>query len=326
VQAGGYQQRSFWSDEDWQWLQTSGTRHPNSGSNAVTTGSTGRCSTKSFTMSCRFTSAMRKPPPMHARRQVASTEAQYQSGGIRSGIWSSDGNFDFRSWTPRPVGSMPESRSAFGVSILWATVGMDQHHLRALSRISAIPFYSGYSADFFDGRPFVLKGASPRRRIACTAIVSGTGFQPHYPNVMPRSVCKEIGAPLSRLPGTSHFDRGIPCRCACGPDKKGTKGTLFEVSLRMTRNTRVRTRSPCSRIRPYSRRPEIALEHAAVTCRTMSAMSPWSWNSAAGSGEKALRSCRILPVGPLTYVLSTSPRGADSLPADLADIPQLTVC
>ena len=39
-------------------------------------------------------------------------------------------------------------------------LGMDVDAVRAVRRIQAHPFYPGYSADFFDGRHFVMKGGS----------------------------------------------------------------------------------------------------------------------------------------------------------------------
>ncbi len=38
--------------------------------------------------------------------------------------------------------------------------------------------YPGYSAQFFDGKHYVLKGGSVRTPWACCAAVSGIGFSP----------------------------------------------------------------------------------------------------------------------------------------------------
>jgi formylglycine-generating enzyme required for sulfatase activity len=41
--------------------------------------------------------------------------------------------------------------------------------------------YPGYSRDFFDGRHFVMKGASPRTPLGLVRPSFRNWFQPHYP-------------------------------------------------------------------------------------------------------------------------------------------------
>jgi formylglycine-generating enzyme required for sulfatase activity len=73
------------------------------------------------------------------------------------------GNFDSRRWDPVPVGRHPETASAFGVEDLvgngweWTSTPFGP-----FPGFEPFPFYRGYSADFFDGVHFVLKGGSPR--------------------------------------------------------------------------------------------------------------------------------------------------------------------
>jgi gamma-glutamyl hercynylcysteine S-oxide synthase len=43
------------------------------------------------------------------------------------------------------------------------------------------PFYPGYSADFFDGRHYVMKGASPRTARVLTRSSFRNWFRPDYP-------------------------------------------------------------------------------------------------------------------------------------------------
>jgi formylglycine-generating enzyme required for sulfatase activity len=43
------------------------------------------------------------------------------------------------------------------------------------------PFYPGYSADFFDGRHYVMKGASPRTAKLLTRPTFRNWFRPEYP-------------------------------------------------------------------------------------------------------------------------------------------------
>jgi formylglycine-generating enzyme required for sulfatase activity len=45
------------------------------------------------------------------------------------------------------------------------------------------PFYPGYSADFFDDRHYVMKGASPRTAKLLTRPTFRNWFRPEYPYV-----------------------------------------------------------------------------------------------------------------------------------------------
>jgi formylglycine-generating enzyme required for sulfatase activity len=45
------------------------------------------------------------------------------------------------------------------------------------------PFYPGYSADFFDGGHYVMKGASPRTASALTRVSFRNWFRPDYPHM-----------------------------------------------------------------------------------------------------------------------------------------------
>lgn len=71
------------------------------------------------------------------------------------------GNLDFRRWDPVPVTAGPVN--GFGLSQP-ASNGWEwtSTTFGPFEGFRAFPFYPGYSADFFDGQHFVLKGASPR--------------------------------------------------------------------------------------------------------------------------------------------------------------------
>jgi formylglycine-generating enzyme required for sulfatase activity len=53
------------------------------------------------------------------------------------------------------------------------------------------PYYAGYSADFFDGRHYVLKGGSPRTAATFLRRSFRNWFQPHYPHVYAGFRCVE---------------------------------------------------------------------------------------------------------------------------------------
>jgi formylglycine-generating enzyme required for sulfatase activity len=73
-------------------------------------------------------------------------------------------------------------RSAFGVIGLrgngweWTSSVFEP-----LQGFRASPYYPGYSADFFDGRHYVLKGASARTAACIARLSFRNWFQPHYP-------------------------------------------------------------------------------------------------------------------------------------------------
>jgi gamma-glutamyl hercynylcysteine S-oxide synthase len=103
------------------------------------------------------------------------TEAEYHRAafGTSAGIerpfpWGDaapavqHGNFDFRRFDPEPVGSSPAGASAWGVEDLvgngWEWTSTPFAPLPGFAPMASYP---QYSADFFDGRHFVMKGASP---------------------------------------------------------------------------------------------------------------------------------------------------------------------
>jgi iron(II)-dependent oxidoreductase len=94
------------------------------------------------------------------------------------------GNFDFDHWEPVPVGSYPAGASAWGVHDLmgngweWtSTVFAPFEGFRPM------PSYPEYSADFFDGEHYVLKGASPATARDVLRRSFRNWFRPNYPYV-----------------------------------------------------------------------------------------------------------------------------------------------
>ncbi len=104
-----------------------------------------------------------------------ATEAEYHraafgtpQGEERAFPWGADapsplhGNFGFRRYDPEPVDSHPAGASAWGVSDLigngweWTSTVF-----APFPGFEPMASYPEYSADFFDGKHFVMKGASP---------------------------------------------------------------------------------------------------------------------------------------------------------------------
>lgn len=94
---------------------------------------------------------------------------------------ASRGNFDFQNWDPVPVHSHPHGQSAFGVEGLlgngweWTSTAFGP-----FPGFEAFPFYRGYSADFFDGKHFVIKGGSARTAECMLRPTFRNWFQSHY--------------------------------------------------------------------------------------------------------------------------------------------------
>src|SRR5213594_4814460 len=84
----------------------------------------------------------------NARRRIG---AQLSLG--RRGAGRVQRKLNFKSWEPSPVGSHPAGASAFGVHDL---VGNGWEWTRTefapFPGFTPMPFYPGYSANFFDGK------------------------------------------------------------------------------------------------------------------------------------------------------------------------------
>ena len=94
------------------------------------------------------------------------------------------GVFDFSSWDPEPCGSHPTGRSAWGVEDLvgngWEWTGTP---FAPFPGFEPLPSYPEYSADFFDGDHFVMKGASPATARELMRPTFRNWFRAHYPYV-----------------------------------------------------------------------------------------------------------------------------------------------
>lgn len=127
--------------------------------------------------------------------QSLPTEAEWQrlayatpDGGERAYPWgesepgSEHGNFDFRHWDPVPVGAHPAGASAWGLEDLIGN-GWEWTSTRfgPFPGFAPMPFYPGYSANFFDGQHYVLKGASPRTSRTLVRRSFRNWFQTRYP-------------------------------------------------------------------------------------------------------------------------------------------------
>jgi len=207
MQAGGYQERSLWSADDWRWKSARGISHPLLW---IPEG-------PGWSYRTMFDQIPLPPDwPVYVSHAEASayarwkgknlpSEAQWHRAAVgttgekeRAFPWgdtlpgAEHGNFDLRQWDPCSVASFPQGRSAFGVSDLvgngWEWTSSVFAPFPGFKRF---PFYPGYSADFFDGKHFVVKGASARTSASMVRPSFRNWFQAHYPYVYAGFRCVE---------------------------------------------------------------------------------------------------------------------------------------
>jgi len=128
------------------------------------------------------------------RGERLPTEIEYQRAAIgfgERGPADRRGNFGFRHWAPTPVGTHPEGASAWGVQDLvgdgWEWTSTVFAGLPGFT--AYIPGYEGYSADFFDGKHYVLKGGSWATADDLVRPSFRNWFQAHYPYVFAKFRC-----------------------------------------------------------------------------------------------------------------------------------------
>jgi gamma-glutamyl hercynylcysteine S-oxide synthase len=102
------------------------------------------------------------------------------------------GNFGGHHWDPVAVTATPQGDSAFSISQLvgngWEWTSTAFH---GFPGFRPFDFYPGYSARFFDGAHYVLKGASPRTPYALLRRSFRNWFRSDYPYVYAGFRCVE---------------------------------------------------------------------------------------------------------------------------------------
>lgn len=194
--AGGYEDKSLWKDEDWSWRIAHNIAHPVFWH---------RSGNRWFYRSMFDETPLPLEWPVYVSHAEAGAYARWagkalptqeqwhraaygtRSEAERAYPWGKEapnrklGNFDFRQWDPAPVNASPEGQSAFGVSDLlgngWEWTSTVFH---PFAGFEPFPFYPGYSANFFDGRHYVMKGGSARTAACMLRRSFRNWFQPHY--------------------------------------------------------------------------------------------------------------------------------------------------
>jgi ergothioneine biosynthesis protein EgtB len=194
--AGGYEDRLFWSAADWAWKTQQNITHPAFWSQS---------GDRWYYLTMFNLVSLPLDWPVYVSHAEASAYARWAGKSLpteahwhRAAYGSSEdqerpypwgteapslphGNFDFQRWDPSPTPDGPAARSAFGVADL---VGNGWEWTSSLFApfpgFEPFPFYPGYSANFFDGKHYVLKGGSARTAACMLRRSFRNWFQPHY--------------------------------------------------------------------------------------------------------------------------------------------------
>lgn len=194
--AGGYETHAFWSEDDWNWKTARGVSYPVFWRKANNLWLY-RAMVEEIPLPLDWPVYVSHAEAMAYARWAGKslpTEAEWHraayaasDGAERFYPWGAEalgstrGNFNFDRWDPTPVNSFPAGRSHFGVH------GMLGNGWEWTSTVFApfpgfepFPFYRGYSADFFDGKHFVMKGGSTRTAACMLRPTFRNWFQAHY--------------------------------------------------------------------------------------------------------------------------------------------------
>lgn len=196
VEAGGYEQASYWSAAAWEWKAQQNITRPvfwkQSGDEWLY-----RAMFEEIPLPLAW--------PVYVSHSEASayarwagarlpTEAEWHraaygspEGAERQYPWGEEapgpqhGYFSSARWDPVPVNAFPRGQSAFGLDGLVAN-GWEwtASPFAPFEGFDAHASYPGYSAGFFDGKHYVLKGGSPRTAACMLRRSFRNWFQPHY--------------------------------------------------------------------------------------------------------------------------------------------------
>ena len=218
---GGYRERALWAEDDWNWKEERGITHPlfwnKSGGRWLYRTMFAELPFDevlvvldwpvyvSHAEAAAYARWAGKSLPSEAEWQRAAygatscvtpgattsvTTEKTSQPASRSYPWGNDkpsvrlGNFDLQRWDPAPVNAFPAGQSFFGVHDLlgngweWTSTVFEP-----FPNFEPFPFYQGYSADFFDGKHFVMKGGSARTAACMLRPSFRNWFQAHYQNV-----------------------------------------------------------------------------------------------------------------------------------------------
>jgi formylglycine-generating enzyme required for sulfatase activity len=196
LEADGYNNPSFWTAEDWGWKEAQNIQHP----------AFWELRGDKWFYRAMFQEFPLIPDwPVYVSHAEASafarwakkslpTEAQWHRAAYGTSQtvehaypWGASvpqqirGNFDFSRWDPVPVNAFPSNESSYEVA---GQIGNGWEWTSSVfepfPNFEPFPFYPGYSANFFDGKHYVLKGGSSRTAASMLRRSFRNWFQPHY--------------------------------------------------------------------------------------------------------------------------------------------------
>jgi len=197
VNDGGYHQREFWDDEGWEWIQSHQVQHPAFWLIADHGPRTSDPAPRTTDTGAWLWRGMFEAVPLDARGPVyvshaeaiayarwkgrrLMTEAEFH----RAAEGATAGHVDFAGFDPVPVGSYPETASVHGMHDLigngweWTSTVFGP-----FDGFTPMRSYPEYSADFFDGLHYVMKGASPATARELIRPSFRNWFRGNYPYV-----------------------------------------------------------------------------------------------------------------------------------------------
>ena len=192
VAAGGYGMRELWDDEGWEWTQAQGVTHPAFWERTSPTGHR----TSDIGQRWHWRGMFHSEPlpadcPVYVSHAEASAYARWKGRRLmteaewhRAAEGATPGHVDFAGFDPIRVGSHPGTESVYGVDELigngWEWTSTVFGPFGGFTPMRAYP---EYSADFFDGRHYVMKGASPATARALIRSSFRNWFRGNYPYV-----------------------------------------------------------------------------------------------------------------------------------------------
>ena len=199
VDAGGYAREDLWSPEAWAWRHREGIGAPTFWERDGE-GWSWRTMFGAVPLPLAwpvYVSHAEAEAFLRWRGDRLPTEGEYHraafgtpGGGERALPWGDEspvaahGNFGNIRFDPVAVGTHPAGVSAWGVHDLigngweWTSTPFEP-----FPGFQAMASYPEYSADFYDGKHLVMKGASPATPIATIRRSFRNWFRPHYPYV-----------------------------------------------------------------------------------------------------------------------------------------------
>jgi ergothioneine biosynthesis protein EgtB len=208
VEAGGYHSECYWRSEDWRWRCLENKHHPTAWCNRngnwyyralfdifplETVASWPVYVSLAEARAYARWAGKRLPTEAEYHRAAFygpdERETDYPWGSMRP--LAQHGNFDFDAWCPMPVGSRPAGASRWGVLELVGN-GWELTDTRFAPFPNFSPYiesYPDYSRDFFDGKHFVLKGASWATSADLIRPSFRNWYQAHYPYLFAKFRC-----------------------------------------------------------------------------------------------------------------------------------------